>query len=82
MPWPATQRATTRQMILDSASRLFALQCFESAGLTRGAFYSHFASKTELYTEAIRNAANAGGAIQEEAGKDGLQQMQAACTVR
>lgn len=70
MPWPATQRATTRQMILDSASRLFALEGFEkvsidsimeSAGLTRGAFYSHFASKTELYTEAIRNAANAGG---------------------
>ena len=67
MPWPATQRATTRQMILDSAARLFALEGFEkvsidsimeSAGLTRGAFYSHFASKTELYTEAIRNAAN------------------------
>jgi len=84
MPWPVTQRATTRQMILDSAARIFALEGFEkvsidtimeSAGLTRGAFYSHFASKTELYTEAIRNAANAGGAILEEAGKDGLQQV-------
>lgn len=46
MPWPATQRATTRQVILDSAARLFALEGFEkvsidsimeSAGLTRGA---------------------------------------------
>jgi TetR/AcrR family transcriptional repressor of nem operon len=84
MPWPARQRASTRQRILDSASRLFAIEGFErvsidmimqDAGLTRGAFYSHFESKSDLYNEAISNAAKAGGALLEQAGAGGLRQV-------
>jgi len=84
MPWPARQRPSTRQRILDSASRLFAFEGFErvsidmimqDAGLTRGAFYSHFRSKTDLYNEAIGNAAKAGGALLEQAGVSGLKQV-------
>lgn len=84
MSWPSTRRTTTRQKILDSAARLFALEGFEQvsidaimqdAGLTRGAFYHHFASKKELYNEALRNAARAGGALLERAGTEGLRQM-------
>lgn len=84
MSWPATQRAATRQRILESAARLFALEGFEQvsieaimreAGLTRGAFYHHFASKTELYGEAIQVAAHQGGLLLEQAGSGGLQRL-------
>lgn len=84
MPWPDRQRASTRQRILDSASRLFAIEGFErvsidmimqDAGLTRGAFYSHFGSKADLYDEAIGNAAKAGGALLEQAGASGLREV-------
>ena len=47
----------------------------QDAALTRGAFYSHFKSKTELYNEAIGNAAKAGGALLEQAGGSGLKQV-------
>ena len=57
MAWPLDQREQTRQRILDSAARLFALRGFDAvglddlmadAGLTRGAFYHHFRTKDEL----------------------------------
>lgn len=84
MSWPATQRAATRQRILESAARLFALEGFErvsieaitrEAGLTRGAFYHHFSSKTELYGEAIQVAARQGGQLLEQAGAGGLRRL-------
>ena len=66
MPRSAEQKKRSRQRILKSAFKLFTEQGFENtsidqimhyAGLTRGAFYAHFASKSDLYQQAILNAA-------------------------
>jgi len=67
MAWQADHKNVTRQRILSSASRLFSLNGYEDisinqvmadAGLTRGAFYSHFKSKSELHAKAIMSSAN------------------------
>tara|TARA_R110002050_G_scaffold9680_13_gene34220 strand:- start:189 stop:758 length:570 start_codon:yes stop_codon:yes gene_type:complete len=69
--WQVGHKNTTRQRILSSAAKLFALNGYEQvgindvmaeAGLTRGAFYSHFKSKSELYAEAVMNSASEIGA--------------------
>lgn len=66
MAWKEQHKHSTRQKILKSAAKLFTKQGFEhvgindvmkDAGLTRGAFYAHFNSKSELYAEAIIAAA-------------------------
>lgn len=66
MPWSEDHKTHTRHRILESAAALFSQQGFdgtsidtvmEQAGLTRGAFYTHFASKSELYAEALSTAA-------------------------
>ncbi|ASJ72916.1 TetR/AcrR family transcriptional regulator [Granulosicoccus antarcticus] len=66
MPWNEDHKSHTRYRILESAAVLFSQQGFngasidqvmEHAGLTRGAFYTHFASKSELYAEALSWAA-------------------------
>ncbi len=62
MPYPAEHRQQMRGRILESARRLFNRngltevsidELMAGAGLTRGGFYSYFASKEELYAEAI-----------------------------
>jgi TetR/AcrR family transcriptional repressor of nem operon len=62
MPYPAQHKAETRGRIVEAARRLFNRQGFEQvsideimkdAGLTRGGFYKHFASKDALYVEAV-----------------------------
>ena len=62
MPYSKEHKKATRQKILDSAIRLFSSKGFDQvsidslmldAGLTRGAFYSHFGSKQEVYAKAI-----------------------------
>lgn len=71
MPWSEHHKPRSRERILASAATLFTRQGFDGvsidavmqhAGLTRGAFYAHFASKSVLYTEAIRFAARQGAA--------------------
>jgi AcrR family transcriptional regulator len=56
----AEQRAVTRQRLLDAAGRVFCRVGFEAApidviaeeaGFSRGAFYSNFASKDELFVD-------------------------------
>ena len=62
MPYPVDYRHLTREKIIKSARRLFNRYGFEAvsiddimadAGLTRGSFYSYFATKGDLYAEAI-----------------------------
>ena len=62
MPYPAGHREETRDRIVESARRLFNQRGFEGvsvneimaeAGLTRGGFYTYFASKSDLYVEAL-----------------------------
>lgn len=76
MPWNETHKEESRSRILDTAARLFALHGFErisidqlmrEAGMTRGAFYAHFNSKAELYSEAVVAAASRNG--------DGLREL-------
>jgi AcrR family transcriptional regulator len=60
VPAPTRRRENTRQRLLDAAAQVFAevgldaasveAVC-EAAGYTRGAFYSNFASKEELFLE-------------------------------
>ena len=63
MAYPKGHRDRTRVQIIDSARRLFNRNGFENvsidaimadAGLTRGAFYSYFRTKSDLYVEALR----------------------------
>ncbi|SEP06985.1 TetR/AcrR family transcriptional regulator [Pseudomonas sp. Snoq117.2] len=84
MAWPLDQRVQTRQRILESAARLFALRGFDAvglddlmadAGLTRGAFYHHFRTKTEVYDQAIAHAAQVGSARLDSLGGSGLGQL-------
>lgn len=65
MPWPTEQKQMTRERILGSAVKLFSAHGFDNvsindvmkeAQLTHGAFYAHFNSKRELYTNAITSA--------------------------
>jgi TetR/AcrR family transcriptional regulator, transcriptional repressor for nem operon len=67
MPYPADHRDLTKQKIIRSARRLFNRQGFDSvsiddvmadAGLTRGSFYSYFASKGDLYAESVTHILN------------------------
>jgi TetR/AcrR family transcriptional regulator, transcriptional repressor for nem operon len=64
MPYTPEHKARTRARIVESARVLFNRRGFEqvtidevmaAAGLTRGGFYNHFASKDELYAEAVRS---------------------------
>jgi len=63
MPYTKTHKNKTRERILESSFRLFAIKGFKgvtiddlmnNCGLTRGAFYAHFTSKAELYREALK----------------------------
>ena len=62
MPYPVGHRERVRDQIVESARRLFNRSGFErvsidaimaDAGLTRGALYSYFESKADLYTEVL-----------------------------
>jgi TetR/AcrR family transcriptional regulator, transcriptional repressor for nem operon len=66
MPYTAEHKARTRARIVASARVLFNRHGFDQvsiddimkqSGLTRGGFYSHFASKDALYAEAINSFA-------------------------
>ncbi|MDH5370299.1 MAG: TetR/AcrR family transcriptional regulator [Gammaproteobacteria bacterium] len=62
MPYSKEHKQQSREKILQSASELFPRKGYEAvsidelmihAGLTRGAFYSHFSDKSEIYAESI-----------------------------
>ncbi|PAJ74612.1 TetR family transcriptional regulator [Pseudoalteromonas sp. NBT06-2] len=68
MAWHKEHKQQTKDKILMSAAKLFAHNGFEKisidqvmqdAQLTRGAFYSHFKSKSDLYSQAIIKGAKA-----------------------
>ena len=63
-PTRAEKQAQTRQALLDAAGEVFVERGFhrasaeaiaERAGFTRGAFYSNFASKQELFAELLQS---------------------------
>ncbi len=65
MAWQETHKEQSKDRILQSAAMLFTHHGFEQisidqvmkkAELTRGAFYSHFSSKSDLYAQAITKA--------------------------
>ena len=67
MPYSKEHKNLTRTKILKSAFQLFTDKGFEgvtvntlmeSCGLTRGAFYAHFSSKSDLYSESLKFAAS------------------------
>lgn len=81
MPWTDEHKLTTRKRILASAARLFTQKGFDNvsinsvmadAGLTRGAFYAHFSSKSELYAESILTAAMGGKKLLQQLGSQAL----------
>ena len=62
VPYPQSHSEQTRKKIVQSARKLFNRLGFDNvsinqimagAGLTRGAFYSHFDSKSDLYAEVL-----------------------------
>jgi TetR/AcrR family transcriptional repressor of nem operon len=62
MPYAAGHREQVRKEIVNSARRLFNCHGFDNvsldqimagAGLTRGGFYSYFATKSDLYAEVL-----------------------------
>ena len=66
MPYSQEHKERTRKSILNSARALFSEKGFDSVtvndvmencALTRGAFYAHFNSKSELYREALKYSA-------------------------
>lgn len=65
MAWNKQHKQNTKDKILISAAHLFTRygfekvsinQVMENAKLTRGAFYAHFTSKSDLYAQAIVKA--------------------------
>lgn len=66
MPYTKEHKAKTKERILSSAQSLFCERGFDSVSvndvmenccLTRGGFYAHFNSKSELYAEALKFSA-------------------------
>jgi len=66
MPYSHEHKQRSRKNILHSAIKLFTQKGFENtsideimldADLTRGTFYAHFNSKSELYQESLRRGA-------------------------
>lgn len=66
MAWKQDHKQNSKQKILKSAAKLFTHKGYkrisiddvmQDAGLTRGAFYSHFKSKSDLYAQAMSFAA-------------------------
>ncbi|GBE42586.1 transposon Tn10 TetC protein [bacterium BMS3Bbin10] len=64
MPYTSRHKEETRRRIVASARRLFNKRGFSEVsideimggiGLTRGGFYNHFATKDELFAEALRD---------------------------
>lgn len=95
MRYSRERKRATRQKIVQSALRLFAARGFSATsiddimrecGLTRGGFYAHFASKSELYREAIGNAGPLGELVGGHGDKHGtncwIDAMLAACLDR
>ena len=67
MPWNAEHKQKSRGKILSSAARLFTKKGFDAvsiddvmqhAGLTRGAFYAHFKSKSDVYSQSVLHGAH------------------------
>ena len=72
MPYSSTHKQNSREQILRGAMSLFSRKGFAKvsidelmaeAGMTRGAFYAHFKSKSALYAETVMFAALNSGIV-------------------
>jgi len=79
MPYAPEHKAKTRARIVESARILFNRRGFAEvtideimaeAGLTRGGFYKHFATKDELYAESVRSFVSCNPFARRLAAKD------------
>lgn len=70
MPYPKGHTEKTREAVLASAYKMFISKGYDATSidaimadcaLTRGAFYAHFESKSQLYTATIQHAASQSG---------------------
>lgn len=73
MPYPTEHKQQSREKILQSAIACFTKHGFENtsideimhqADMTRGAFYAHFSSKSELYQQALLTGAKGSQLVQ------------------
>ncbi|MCP3140176.1 TetR/AcrR family transcriptional regulator [Pyxidicoccus xibeiensis] len=80
MPYTPEHKARTRARIVESARVMFNRHGFDQvsiddvmkcAGLTRGGFYNHFASKDELYAEAVRSFTTCNPFVKLQEGRTG-----------
>ena len=86
IPYPANHKAKTRQRILDAAHRLLKRHGYggvgidaimAEAGLTRGGFYAHFASKEALFAEVVAEAVWLAGMAEAGRGSGGARARRA-----
>ncbi len=80
MRYSRQHKGRTRRRIVESAAHLFTARGYATTsiedimrdcGLTRGAFYAHFRSKSGLYDEAIGHAAARGSLARDATGRIG-----------
>lgn len=101
MRYSSVQLRKTREAILSEANKLFRVKGFhatsidnvmEAAGLTRGSFYSHFSSKEDLFTQAMKADLNFTLALRDQSSnltraiaayldKDSMDRIGCACTL-
>jgi AcrR family transcriptional regulator len=84
MPYPSHHKEKSKRRILKSATDLFARYGFDRvsitevmhrAGMTHGAFYTHFSSKEALYRESFRAALKRGRAFRLMKGPFSIQSL-------
>lgn len=79
MPWKPEHKEHSKEKILECAAALFTERGYDgvsidhimqTAGLTRGGFYAHFKSKSDVYSQAILHAAQCASKLMQTVAGD------------